>query len=41
MTTRTHFSGVHLAPAGTQNWGPNQAFNDPDKPLETQLTDCH
>jgi hypothetical protein len=35
MTTRTDFKGVYLAPAGTQNWGPNQALNDPDKSLDT------
>ncbi len=34
MTTRTDFTGVYLAPAGTTNWGPNQALNDPDKSLD-------
>ncbi len=35
MTSRTDFEGVYLAPAGTQNWGPNQALNDPDHSLDT------
>ena len=35
MTTRTDFNGVYLAPAGTENWGPNQALNDKDKSLDT------
>jgi hypothetical protein len=34
-TTRSDFTGVYLAPAGTQNWGPNQALNDKDKSLDT------
>ena len=34
-TTRTDFTGVYLAPAGTQNWGPNQALNDKDKSLDS------
>ena len=34
MTATTDFSGVSLAPAGTQDWGPNQALNDPDKELQ-------
>jgi hypothetical protein len=33
-TVRTDFKGVYLAPAGTQDWGPNQALNDKDKSLE-------
>lgn len=33
-TTKTDFTGVYLAPAGTQNWGPNQALNDKDKSLD-------
>jgi hypothetical protein len=33
-TTRTDFTGVYMAPAGTQNWGPNQALNDKDKSLD-------
>jgi hypothetical protein len=35
QTTNTDFSGVYLAPAGTQNWGPNQALNDKDRALDT------
>jgi hypothetical protein len=34
-TTRTDFTGVYMAPAGTGNWGPNQALNDKDKALDT------
>jgi hypothetical protein len=34
-TTNTDFSGVYFAPAGTQNWGPNQASNDKDGALDT------
>jgi hypothetical protein len=34
-TTRTDFTGVFMAPAGTQNWGPNQALNDKDKSLDS------
>jgi hypothetical protein len=33
-TTRTEFTGVYMAPAGTENWGPNQALNDKDKALD-------
>jgi hypothetical protein len=33
-TTRTDFTGVYMAPAGTENWGPNQALNDKDKALD-------
>ncbi|HXA26565.1 MAG TPA: hypothetical protein VNW90_30115 [Acetobacteraceae bacterium] len=33
-TTRTDFTGVCMAPAGTENWGPNQALNDRDKSLD-------
>lgn len=29
--TQEEFHGVYLAPAGTAQWGPNQALNDPDK----------
>ncbi len=29
--TQQEFHGVYLAPAGTTQWGPNQALNDPDK----------
>jgi len=35
MTTRTDFKGVYLAPAGTQDWGPNQTVNDKDHSLDT------
>jgi hypothetical protein len=35
MTTRTDFKGVYLAPAGSGNWGSNQALNDKDKSLDT------
>jgi hypothetical protein len=34
-TTRTDFTGVYMAPAGTENWGPNQALNDKDKSLDS------
>lgn len=30
-TTSTVFTGVYLAPHGTDKWGPNQALNDKDK----------
>lgn len=33
-TTSTTFTGVYLAPAGTGQWGSNQALNDKDKTLE-------
>ncbi len=29
--TEHEMTGVYLAPAGTQAFGPNQALNDPDK----------
>jgi hypothetical protein len=35
QTANTDFHGVYLAPAGTQNWGPNQALNDKDRALDT------
>ncbi|MBN9560328.1 MAG: hypothetical protein J0H14_06295 [Alphaproteobacteria bacterium] len=35
LTTSTEFTGVFLAPAGTEKWGANQALNDKDKSLET------
>jgi len=35
LTTSTEFTGLFLAPAGTENWGANQALNDKDKSLET------
>lgn len=34
LTTSTEFTGVFLAPAGTEAWGPNQALNDKDHSLE-------
>lgn len=34
LTTSTEFTGVFLAPAGTQNWGANQALNDKDHSLD-------
>ena len=34
-TTSSTFTGVYLAPAGTAQWGANQALNDKDKTLET------
>jgi hypothetical protein len=30
-TTATVFTGVYLAPEGTNAWGPNEALNDKDK----------
>lgn len=35
MTTRTDFKEVYLAPAGSQEWGPNQTVNDKDRSLDT------
>lgn len=34
LTTSTEFTGIFLAPAGTRNWGPNQALNDKDHSLD-------
>ena len=34
LTTATNFTGLALAPEGTENWGPNQALNDPDHVLD-------
>ncbi len=34
LTTSTEFTGLFLAPAGTENWGANQALNDKDKSLD-------
>jgi hypothetical protein len=34
LTTSTTFSGVYLAPAGTNRWGTNQALNDKDKEVD-------
>ena len=33
-TTSTDFSALDLAPAGTDNWGPNQVLNEKDKSWE-------
>jgi hypothetical protein len=30
-TTATNFTGVFLAPEGTEKWGPNEALNDKDR----------
>ena len=35
MTTATDFTGVYLAPAGTERWSGNQALNDKDHALDT------
>jgi hypothetical protein len=34
LTTSTTFTGVYLAPVGSQNWGGNQALNDKDKSVD-------
>jgi len=34
LTTSTTFTGVYLAPAGTTQWGANQALNDKDKAID-------
>jgi hypothetical protein len=34
-TTATVFTGVYLAPEGTDAWGPNEALNDKDKVWDT------
>ena len=34
-TTATVFTGVYLAPEGTDGWGPNEALNDKDKVWDT------
>lgn len=34
LTANTTFTGIYLAPAGSTDWGPNQALNDKDKTLE-------
>ena len=34
MTTSRRFTGVYLAPAGTTQWGPNQAKNDNNGTLD-------
>jgi hypothetical protein len=34
LTTATTFTGVYLAPAGSDRWGRNQALNDKDKTVD-------
>jgi hypothetical protein len=34
LTTVTTFTGVYLAPAGSDHWGHNQALNDKDKAID-------
>jgi hypothetical protein len=34
LTTATTFTGVFLAPAGTGQWGTNQALNDKDHEID-------
>ena len=34
LTTSTEFTGLWLAPAGTENWGQNRALNDKDHSLD-------
>jgi hypothetical protein len=34
LTASTTFTGVYMAPAGTDRWGSNQALNDKDKELD-------
>ena len=34
-TTATSFTGVYMAPAGTTQWGPNQALNDKDHSVDS------
>jgi len=33
--TSVTISGLYLAPAGTDKWGPNQCENDPDKEVDS------
>lgn len=33
--TTTTITELHLAPAGTDKWGPNQCENDPDKSVDS------
>ena len=35
LTARKDFTGVYLAPPGTDNWGPNEALTDKDKSLDS------
>lgn len=34
LTSTTDLTGLYLAPAGTENWGPNQVLTDKDKVLD-------
>ncbi len=34
LTTASDLNGLYLAPAGTTDWGPNQALNDRDHQVE-------
>lgn len=34
LTASTTFTGVYLAPAGSERWGSNQALNDKDKEVD-------
>ena len=34
LTTASDLNGLYLAPAGTTDWGPNQALNDKDHQVE-------
>jgi hypothetical protein len=34
LTTSATFTGVYLAPAGSDHWGSNQALNDKDKEVD-------
>jgi hypothetical protein len=34
LTTSATFTGVYLAPAGSDHWGTNQALNDKDKAVD-------
>ncbi|WP_158922862.1 hypothetical protein [Acidisphaera sp. S103] len=34
LTASTTFTGVYLAPAGSDHWGSNQALNDKDKAVD-------
>ncbi len=40
-TTRTDFTGVYMAPAGSENWGQNQALNDNDSAGFRRAPDAH
>ena len=34
LTAASDLNGIYLAPAGTTDWGPNQALNDKDHEVE-------